>query len=193
MSKSRAVLLVHDVVNYFVDQDPELTPILTNVKALLGTARQTGVPVVFAAPGQGDPAIGPEPSEKRLDWGSEGVDVPAQLGYLAGETIIRKPRWGAFFGSKFDDYLREAGCDMLIVCGLSLSGGVETTVRDAYNRDLRSTVVADACRCRAVPDQGWGAVTSQEVAKVTLSVLAQRFARIATTAEICAEWRRAAP
>jgi hypothetical protein len=40
-----------------------------------------------------------------------------------------------------------------------------------------------------VIDPGWGAVTREEVAKVTLSVLAQRFARIATTAETCGDLR----
>lgn len=50
---------------------------------------------------------------------------------------------------------------------LSLAGGVETTVRDAYNRE-HSIVVSDAGLVRAVADQGWGGVTHEEVAKVTL-------------------------
>jgi nicotinamidase-related amidase len=115
------------------------------------------------------------------------VDVPASLGPRAGHTIVHKPRFGAFFGSSFAGYLEQTQRDTVIVCGISLAGGVETTVRDAYNRDLRSIVVADACICRPVPDQGWGAVTADEVAKVTFSILAQRFARIATTSDICSE------
>jgi nicotinamidase-related amidase len=170
--RDRAVLLVHDVVNDFMDAaDAALPPVLANLRSLLVAARGAALPVVFAVPGEGTP----------------GADLPASIGTLPGDTIVRKPRWGAFFGSTLQQYLEQTKRDTLIVCGISLAGGVETTVRDAFNRDLRSIVVADACLCRPIPDQGWGNVTSAEVAKVTLSILAQRFARIVTTGQICAE------
>jgi nicotinamidase-related amidase len=191
-----SALLVHDVVNDFLDPagpepDPGLDAVLANVRALLAAARQAGLAVIFAAPGQGDPAIGPRHQgaapPTRLVWGTSGVDVPADLGPLPGEKVVRKPRYGGFFGSDFAAHLRATGADTLVVCGLSLAGGVETTVRDAHNHDLQSVVVEDACLIRAVPDQGWGAVSRHEVRKVVLSVLAQRFARVVTTAEVCAE------
>ena len=197
-----AVLLVHDVVNDFLDAgspeyDSGLDSMLDNILTLLVAARAEGLPVVFVAPGQGDPAIGPRPGPDgrpaRLVWGSAGCDPPAALGPLPGDKVVRKPRYGGFFGSELATYLRDHGRDTLIVCGLSLAGGVEVTVRDAHNHDLRSVVVEDACLCRAVPDQGWGAVSRDEVRKVVLSVLAQRFARVATTAEVCAELSEAAP
>lgn len=186
----RSVLLVHDVVNHFVrDDDPELLPVLECIARLLGAARDGRLPIVFAAPGQGDPAIGIRPAvaaQGRSIWGTVAADVPASLGPRPGEIVIRKPRYGAFFGTALADHLRQTGRDTLIVCGISLAGGVETTVRDADNRDLTSIVVRDACLCRPVPDQGWGPVTAAEVAKVTLSIMAQRFADIRTTDEICA-------
>jgi nicotinamidase-related amidase len=195
-----SVLLVHDVVNDFLDPtapgyDAGIPPVLENVGALLAAARAAGLPVVFVGPGQGDPAIGPSRAEGdgRLVWGSAGVDVPAALGPLPGEKMVRKPRWGGFYGSELAAYLQAAGRDTLVVCGLSLHGGVETTVRDAYNRDLQSMVVEDACLTRAIPDQGWGAVSRDEAHKVMLSILAQRFARVATTRELCDELRQWAP
>ena len=119
--------------------------------------------------------------------GTAGVDVPANLGPLPGDKVVRKPRYGGFFGSELAAHLRTTGRDTLVVCGLSLAGGVETTVRDAHDHDLQSIVVEDACLIRAIPDQGWGAVSRDEVRKVVLTVLAQRFARVATTQEVCAE------
>jgi ureidoacrylate peracid hydrolase len=191
-----SALLVHDVVNDFLDPagpepDPGLDAVLVNVRALLAAARQAGLAVIFAAPGRGDPAIAPQDrsagAPARLVWGTLGVDVPSDLGPLPGEKVVRKPRYGAFFGSELAAHLRATGRDTLIICGLSLAGGVETTVRAAHNHDLRSVVVEDACLLRAIPDQGWGAVSRDEVRKVVLSVLAQRFARVATTREVCAE------
>jgi ureidoacrylate peracid hydrolase len=187
LDRESSLVLVHDVVNDFLaESDEALAAMLDNVARLLEAARDAGLPIVFAAPGQGDPAIGPRATRARLVWGSKGVDVPETLGPLAGEMVIRKPRYGAFFGSALAEYMRHARRDTLVLCGLSLAGGVETTVRDAHNRDLRSILVADACLCRPIPDQGWGVVSSEEVAKVTLSLLAQRFAQVTTTDEICA-------
>lgn len=123
-------------------------------------------------------------------WGTPDVEVPAALGPLPGEKVMRKPRYGAFFGSELAAYLRKTGRGTLIVCGLSLAGGVENTVRDAHNHDLQSVLVADACLCRPIADQGWGNVSRDEMAKVTLSILAQRFARVATIREVCDELAR---
>jgi nicotinamidase-related amidase len=187
----RAALVVHDVVNDFVDMDDAaLVAALENIKTLVTTARAQGLPVVFIGPGRGDPAIEQspvQPGREMLVWGTPGVDVPAMLGPLSDNTIIRKPRWGGFYGSALTEHLRDNGRDTIILCGFSLAGGITTTVRDAYNRDLKSVVVADACLCRAVPDQGRGAIPSEQVAKVVQSILAQRFARITTTAEIAGE------
>jgi nicotinamidase-related amidase len=191
-----SALLVHDVVNDFLDPagpepDPGLPTVLTNVGALLAVAREAGLAVIFAAPGPGNPAIAPRPrgtgAPTRLVWGTPGVDVPAAPGPLPGDKVVRKPRYGGFFGSELAAHLRAIGADTLVVCGLSLAGGVETTVRDAHNHDLRSIVVEDACLIRAIPDQACGAVSREDVRRVFLSMLAQRFARVATTAEVCAE------
>jgi nicotinamidase-related amidase len=182
LSQERSVLLVHDVTHGFIDGelDPGLPPVLANVRALVDAAHASELPVIF---------IGPSRPE-----------IPAVIGPLPTDTVIPKPRWGAFYGTVLAEHLQASGRDTLIVCGLSLAGGVETTARDAYNRDLKSIVVADACLCRAIPDQGWGDVTSAEVGQVTLSVLAQRstragappIARIVQTSEMCAELEQSA-
>jgi len=186
-------LIVHDVINDFVDPDqpdfdPQIGQVLDNIILLLGAARLAGLPVIFIAPGQGDLAIEPRLSSRdrdRLVWGTSGCDVPTRIGPLPGEKIVRKPRYGGFFGSELATYLKDEGRDTIVICGLSLAGGVETTVRDAFNHDLKSVLVSDASLCRPVADQGWGDVSREEVNKVILSVLAQRFARVTTVREVC--------
>lgn len=190
ISCARSVLLVHDVVHSFLDPagrgyDPEIPAIMANIATLLGAARHARLPIVFAAPGAGDKGIGPRPEAKESVWGTPICDVPAALGPLPGETILRKPRYGAFFGTSLAEIMRDSGRDIMIICGLSLAGGIETSIRDAHNHDLQSILVADCCLCRPVPDQGWGPVTREEVARTTLSILAQRFARIMTTEDMC--------
>ena len=197
ISRKTSVLVVHDVVNSFLDPagkgyDADIPAMMANIATLLAAVRAAGLPVFFAAPGPGDESVGPRPGATKSVWGTPAAEVPASLGPLPGEAVVRKPRYGAFFGSALAERMREAGRDTMILCGLSLAGGIETSVRDAHNRDLKSIVAADACLCRPVPDQGWGPVAREEVARVTLSLLAQRFARVASTEEICRALRGAA-
>jgi ureidoacrylate peracid hydrolase len=193
ISRASTAILVHDVVDLYLDPagngyDSGIPSMMENIALLLAAARHAGVPVLFAAPGPGDRGAGPRPSsEARKIWGTSVCDVPGELGPLPGETIVRKPRYGAFFGTPLAEMLHDSGRDTIIICGLSLAGGVETSIRDAHNYDLHSILVADACLCRPIPDQGWGAVTREEVEKVTLSLLAQRFARVVSTVQICRE------
>lgn len=194
ITSSTSVLLVHDVVESFVDPkrrhyDADLPQVLDRIDALVAAARRAGVPVIFAAPGPGE-GIGPRPSAiaaGRVEWGSAACDPPKRFGPLPGDIVLRKPRFGAFFGTRLSDMLKDMGREVVIVCGISLAGGVETTVRDANNHDFESVLVSDACLCRPVSDQGWGAVSKQEVEKVVLSIISQRFARVVDCAQACLE------
>ncbi len=61
-----------------------------------------------------------------------------------GDIIVRKVRVGAFSTTDLDAQLRERGVDTLILAGISTSGVVLSTVRDASDRDYRVLVLADA-------------------------------------------------
>ena len=61
-----------------------------------------------------------------------------------GDIIVRKVRVGAFSTTDLDAQLRERGVDTLILAGISTSGVVLSTVRDASDRDYRVVVLADA-------------------------------------------------
>ncbi len=61
-----------------------------------------------------------------------------------GDIIVRKTRVGAFSTTDLDEQLRERGVDTLILAGISTSGVVLSTVRDASDRDYRVLVLADA-------------------------------------------------
>ena len=60
-------------------------------------------------------------------------------------------RVGAFSTTDLDAQLRGRGIDTLILAGISTSGVVLSTVRDASDRDYRVLVLADAT---ADPDPG---------------------------------------
>jgi nicotinamidase-related amidase len=61
-----------------------------------------------------------------------------------GDIVVRKTRVGAFSTTDLDAQLRDRGIDTLILAGISTSGVVLSTVRDASDRDYRVLVLADA-------------------------------------------------
>ena len=61
-----------------------------------------------------------------------------------GDIVVRKVRVGAFSTTDLDAQLREREIDTLILAGISTSGVVLSTVRDASDRDYRVVVLADA-------------------------------------------------
>jgi len=62
-----------------------------------------------------------------------------------GDIIVRKTRVGAFSTTDLDQQLRDRGITTLILAGISTSGVVLSTVRDAADRDYQILVLTDAC------------------------------------------------
>ena len=62
----------------------------------------------------------------------------------ADEIAVYKPRWGAFFETKLDDHLRQAGVDTLVFCGCNFPNCPRTSIYEASERDYRIVLVEDA-------------------------------------------------
>jgi len=61
------------------------------------------------------------------------------------DIVVRKTRVGAFSTTDLDQQLRDRGIDTLVLGGISTSGVVLSTLRDAADRDYRLLVLADLC------------------------------------------------
>jgi nicotinamidase-related amidase len=64
------------------------------------------------------------------------------------EPVIVKRRVSAFSGSDLDVLLRAAGAGTLVLAGISTSGVVLSTLRQAADLDYRLIVLSDACADR---------------------------------------------
>lgn len=71
--------------------------------------------------------------------------IDDRLAPESGDVIVRKTRIGAFSTTDLDAQLRERGVTTLLLAGISTSGVVLSTVRDAVDRDYRVIVLSDAC------------------------------------------------
>jgi nicotinamidase-related amidase len=71
--------------------------------------------------------------------------VVAELAPATGDTVLRKTRFGAFSTTGLAGHLRGRDVNTLYIAGVSTSGAVLSTVRDAGDQDFALVVLGDAC------------------------------------------------
>ncbi|WP_157057087.1 isochorismatase family protein [Herbaspirillum autotrophicum] len=148
----RAVLLIHDMQQYFMDFfDTEAAPVpalLANVRRLRAACDVVGVPVVYTA----QPARQTAGQRGLLqDWWGPGITaVPERvsvIGTLAPrprDVVLDKWRYSAFAKSDLLQRMRDQGRDQLIVCGVYAHIGCMMTVAEAFMNDIQAFMVGDA-------------------------------------------------
>lgn len=62
----------------------------------------------------------------------------------AQEFILYKPRWGAFYGTQLNAFLRQRDVDTLVVAGCNFPNCPRTTLYEASERDYRTVVATNA-------------------------------------------------
>ncbi|MFF7729525.1 isochorismatase family protein [Streptomyces sp. NPDC008001] len=148
----RAVLLVHDLQNYFLDAfeagASPVTELLANVAAVKKGCERLGVPVVYSAqPG------GQSPAERGLQqdfWGPGLPDdehakaIADAVAPTAADTVLTKWKYSAFVRTDLAGRMAAQGRDQLIIVGVYAHIGVMMSACDAWMRDIRPFLVADA-------------------------------------------------
>jgi nicotinamidase-related amidase len=149
------VLMVMDVqrgtVGRFGDEDPGY---LGRVGAAIAGARGVGVPVVFVRVmfRPGHPEISPRnkifaaiAGGGGLVEGDPATEVHPAVAPAPGDIVVTKNRVSAFAGSDLDVVLRARDAGTLVLCGISTSGVVLSTLRQAADLDFELVVLADGC------------------------------------------------
>ena len=152
---------------------------------LVAAARRAGVPVIWTRM-----ALHPDYTDGGLMI-SEIIPMVKERGGLREGTadtelipeaivepqdhVVTKQRYSAFIGTNIEVILRSLAIDTLIVGGVTTSMCVESTVRDAAQRDYRTIVVREAC-------SDWAADRHEPA----LTAMAFGFARIVSLDEAVA-------
>lgn len=148
----RAVLLVHDMQDYFLDfYDRSLAPVpalIQHTRQLIDLAHAQGIPVVYTAqlPEQSvadrgllqdmwGPGLTAQPQRSR---------IVAALVPQAQDTVLEKWRYSAFQKSRLLALMREQSRDQLIICGIYAHIGCMMTACEAFMNDIQPFFVADA-------------------------------------------------
>ncbi|MFT4202006.1 isochorismatase family protein [Gordonia sp. (in: high G+C Gram-positive bacteria)] len=146
----RAVLLIHDMQNYFVDvyergSEP-LSTVVPTISRLRDACDEAGVPVILTAqpPNQ-------HPSRRGLltdRWGpgistEEEAQIIEPLRARPEDITIVKWRYSAFARTDLRSLMAHDGRDQLIITGIYAHIGCLLTAADAFMQDVQVFFVSD--------------------------------------------------
>lgn len=100
---------------------------------------------------------------------------------MASPRIV-KALPNAFAGTDLAEQLRATDRPEIIFVGMQTHMCISASVRAALNHGFRSTVVADACATRDLPDGTGGRISTEAVHRAALAELADAFAIVVPSA-----------
>lgn len=198
LAKTGTALLVIDMQNGFCHPDGSFAKLGLDVamcnaaiapaRTLIDAARAAGVPVIFTRyVYRSDyrdggvlvqdllPALADTKSLASGTWDADLVDelVPSE-----DDFVIDKNRYSAFYGTRLEPILTSLDIDSLVICGVTTNMCVETSARDASQRDYHVFVVSDAT-----------GELDQARHDMALNTLGFGFGWIVTAEDVLAAWR----
>lgn len=181
LSPDRAVLLVHDMQNYFVDayqmEAEPMTTVIPNLRRIRQLCVALNIPVVFTMqPGDQHPSRrglladlwGPG-----LASGGRDTEVVAALEPAPSDIQVTKWRYSAFQRTDLRELLSHHGRDQLLVTGVYAHMGCMLSAAEAFMNDIQPFFVADAT-----------ADFTRDEHAMALAYVAKRCAVVATTDEV---------
>lgn len=135
-----------------------LRPIIPRVQAVLSAARSRDMTIVHTREGyapdlsdvhalkrERDSVGQAGPLGRFLIRGEAGHDFVDELRPHAGETVIDKPGFSAFFRTDLEAILARAGVSHVVLCGVTTQCCVQSTLREAVDRGFYCLTLADCC------------------------------------------------
>jgi nicotinamidase-related amidase len=150
----RTALLIMDYQPAVLGSLDDHDQLLTLASGAVDLARQTGITVAYVRVAFADEDYEQVPEANKMfarlarsralhDEAPE-TQIHGRLEPQPGDIVVRKTRVGAFSTTDLEQQLKDRGITTLIVAGVSTSGVVLSTVREAADRDYHIYVLADA-------------------------------------------------
>ncbi len=162
---------------------PQLAPyagaeVVERTKQLADALRAKGGAVIWVHVLMGETVQLPvdSPMQGRGELPANASEIVPETGMQAGDVVIAKRQWGAFYGTNLEQTLDRRGVECVIMAGIATNMGVESTARAAYDAGYALVFAEDAMT-----------TMSAEWHEFAVKNLFPRMGRVRTTEEILAE------
>lgn len=169
-----AALVLIDIQNEYLAGPltlPDARPAIARAAVLLARAREGGSAIIHIAH-RGKPG-------GLFDRTADRGAIVAELAPREEELVIEKALPNSFAGTDLQARLAASGHTNIVLAGFMTHMCVSSTARAALDLGLRTTIAADACATRDLPDGHGGALSARTIQEVALAELSDRFAIIA--------------
>jgi maleamate amidohydrolase len=162
LDRRRTALIAYDICRRALaptdaTRRAAMRPVLDAWARLIGLARVAGVPVIYTTPvSRADGAdvvllptdlaaeTGVSPLTNAIE-GTADAGFPDEIAPRPEDYVFLKRRPSAFYGTGIAELLHMLRRDTILIGGGATNRGVETSVREAFNRDIASVVVRECC------------------------------------------------
>ncbi|OKL61351.1 hypothetical protein UA08_03722 [Talaromyces atroroseus] len=150
----KTVFLVMDVQNGVIERVQNGEAYLERLAPVVQATREAGFKIVYIKtsfrPGYPEHHPHNTSTAKAFQWKAFGEDdsssrIHAAVAPASQDVVVSKHRVSAFTSTDLDLILRSYGAQKLVLTGISTSGVVLSTVRQAADLDFRVTVLEDLC------------------------------------------------
>ena len=182
----KPALLVIDLVIDFLHAWPKAARkrLLDSTRELVALMRGRGYPVLWVRQEFEADLSDAFPEMRARDIhvtikGTAGAQIVPELEVVAGEAVVIKKRYSAFFGTDLDRRLAELRPDTLILAGINTHACIRMAAIDAYQRDW-PVVLAAEC----IDSYDW------EHHEISLRYMKDKIALVMSNAEIAEKLER---
>ncbi|MEW6615307.1 MAG: isochorismatase family cysteine hydrolase [Thermodesulfobacteriota bacterium] len=146
----KPAIIVVDMLKGGVGSNPhvksEIERIIPNIQRLLKEGRGLNISIIFAC----DSFFSQDfmfrgKMKPHSIRGTSGVEVIDELRPEAGDMILEKRRFSAFFRTDLDMTLRTLEVDTIVVCGMNTHVCVMFTAWDGLANDFNVVILEDCC------------------------------------------------
>ena len=170
MLHNNTALIVLDLENDLIHPEGKLARsakmvvqnnVIAKTNAAIQWARQRGALVIFVRVGFSQtyvecsttsPLFSYVQQVQALQLNTWGTEFDKNLDTRENDVVITKHRVSAFYATSLQAILTARQIQHITLCGVSTDFAVQTTAREAHDRDYRVSIVQDACAANSVEE-----------------------------------------
>lgn len=186
---TKSVLILLDFINEVVDEKGKFASkgypvfvkthgVFDNVNIAIARAREKNIPIIFVRVGfspdyrewpEASPLFGTAMKFGALKLGTWATEIHPSINKTDADFFVVKHRISAFYATSLEAILRVLKVDTIFLGGVATDLVVQSTARDAHDRDYRVVVLEDLCGAGSEEDHANALRTLAKIATIAKS------------------------